>query len=145
VPLSWFSLHDLTMAVIVQTTVDSVWQQQEQLHHFYCCCLVAKKCDPMGCSPPDSFVHGISGVRILEWVTISFSRGSSRPRDWTHLSCTGRQVFFLFFFFKPLSHQGGPLHHLNPIIFTRKEKCLFCGNLLFTLISFTRFLMHTYG
>jgi len=35
-------------------------------------------CDPMNCSPPDSSVHGISQVRILEWVSISFSRGSSQ-------------------------------------------------------------------
>ena len=37
-------------------------------------------CDPMDCSPPGSPVHGIFQVRILEWVAISFSRGSSRPR-----------------------------------------------------------------
>jgi len=37
----------------------------------------------MDCSPPDSSVHGISRARILEWVAISFSRGSSWPRDWT--------------------------------------------------------------
>ena len=35
----------------------------------------------MDCSPPGSSVHGILQVRILEWVAISFSRGSSRPRD----------------------------------------------------------------
>ena len=38
---------------------------------------------PHGCSPPGSSVHGILQVRIQEWVTIPFSRGSSRPRDWT--------------------------------------------------------------
>ena len=43
-------------------------------------------CDPMDCSPPGSFVHGISQARILEWVTISFSRGCSWPRDWSHVS-----------------------------------------------------------
>ena len=36
-------------------------------------------CDPMDCSPPGSSVHGIFQERILEWVAISFSRGSSRP------------------------------------------------------------------
>ena len=46
----------------------------------------------MDCSPPGSSVPGISQVRILEWVTVSFSRGSSWPRDWTHVSCTGRQI-----------------------------------------------------
>ena len=34
-------------------------------------------CDPMDCSPPGSSVHGIFQARILEWVAISFSRGSS--------------------------------------------------------------------
>ena len=38
-------------------------------------------CDPMDCSLPGSSVHGILQARILEWVAISFSRGSSQPRD----------------------------------------------------------------
>ena len=38
-------------------------------------------CDPMGCSLPGSSVRGIFQARILEWVAISFSRGSSRPGD----------------------------------------------------------------
>ena len=44
----------------------------------------------MDCSPPGSSIHRISQTRILEWVVISFSRGSSWPRDWTHVSCIGR-------------------------------------------------------
>ena len=40
-------------------------------------------CDPMDCSPPDSSVHGILQARILAWVAVPFSRGSSQPRDWT--------------------------------------------------------------
>ena len=40
----------------------------------------------MDCSPLGSSVHGISQARILEWVAISFSRGSSGPRDWTRVS-----------------------------------------------------------
>ena len=44
-------------------------------------------CDPMDCSPPSSSVHGILQARILEWVATAFSRGSSWPRDWTHVSC----------------------------------------------------------
>ena len=43
-------------------------------------------CDPVDCSPPGSSVHGILQARILEWVAISFSRGSSRPRDRTQVS-----------------------------------------------------------
>ena len=44
-------------------------------------------CDPMGCSPPGPSVGGISQARILEWVVLSFSRGSSRSRDRTRVSC----------------------------------------------------------
>ena len=43
-------------------------------------------CDPVDCSPPDSSVHGSLQARILEWVAISFSRGSSIPRDQTWVS-----------------------------------------------------------
>ena len=41
----------------------------------------------MGCSPPGSSVHGISQARILEWVAIPFSRGTSQPRAQTPVSC----------------------------------------------------------
>ena len=43
-------------------------------------------CDPMDCSLPRSSVHGSFQARILEWVAISFSRGSSQPRDQTRVS-----------------------------------------------------------
>ena len=52
----------------------------------FSCQVMSDSCDPMDCSPPGSSVHGISQARILEWVAISFSRGSSRPRDWTCVS-----------------------------------------------------------
>ena len=44
-------------------------------------------CDPMDCSPPGSSVHGILQARILEWVAMPYSTGSSRPRDWSRVSC----------------------------------------------------------
>ena len=70
-----------------------------------CACSVAQSyltlCNPMDCSPPGSSVHGILQARILEWVAIAFSRGSSWPRDWTHISIFGWQVESL------------PLHHLG--------------------------------
>ena len=43
-------------------------------------------CDPTECSPPGSSVHGILKARILEWVAIPYSRGSSRSRDQTQVS-----------------------------------------------------------
>ena len=54
---------------------------------FFFCLLVTQLCltlcDPMDCSLPGSSVHGILQARILEWLAIPFSKGSSRPRDRT--------------------------------------------------------------
>ena len=50
-------------------------------------------CDPIDGSPPGSAVPGILQARILEWVAISFSRGSSRPRDWTQVSRIAGRLF----------------------------------------------------
>ena len=50
-------------------------------------------CDPMDCSLPGPSVHGISQARILKWVAISFSWGSSWPRDQTHPSCIAGGFF----------------------------------------------------
>ena len=56
--------------------------------------VVSDSCNPMDCSPPgSSSVHGISQARILEWVAISFSRGSSWPRDQTCVGCIAGQFF----------------------------------------------------
>ena len=53
-------------------------------------------CDPMDCSLPGSSVHGILQARILKWVAISFSRGSSRPRDGTQVSHIAGRCFNLW-------------------------------------------------
>ena len=50
-------------------------------------------CDPLECSLPGSSVHGILQARILEWIAMLFSRGSSWPRDWTQISCTAGRFF----------------------------------------------------
>ena len=54
-------------------------------------------CDPRDCSPPGSSIHGISQARTLEWVGISYSRGSSQLRDQAHVSyvpCIGRRILY---------------------------------------------------
>ena len=48
----------------------------------------------MNCSPPGASIHGILPARILEWVVVSFSRGSSRPRDQIHVSGIGLWVLY---------------------------------------------------
>ena len=50
-------------------------------------------CDPMDCSPPASSVNGIPQAKILEWVAIPFSRGSSLSRDQTWVSCIAGRFF----------------------------------------------------
>ena len=63
----------------------------------YVCVLVAHLCptlcDPIDCSLPGSSVHGFLQARILEWVAIPFSRGSTWPRDWTWVSCIAGRFF----------------------------------------------------
>ena len=80
------------------TSCAYILQQWIMPYMIMCACLVARSClthcDPMDCSPLGSSVHGISQARILEWVAISFSRGSFWPRDWTWVSCIGRQILY---------------------------------------------------
>ena len=67
--------------------------------------VVSNTCDPMDCGLPCSSGHGIFQARILEWVAISFSKGSSQPRDQTCISCTAggllhcRHILYWRFFF----------------------------------------------
>ena len=65
-------------------------------------------CNPIDHSPPGFWSQGILQARILEWVAMSSSRGSSRPRARTHTSCIGRQILY------PLSHLGSPHLHSHP-------------------------------
>ena len=54
-------------------------------------------CDPMDCSPPGSPLYGVFQARMLEWIAMPSFRGSSRPRNGTHIcyvSCTDRQVLY---------------------------------------------------
>ena len=59
-----------------------------------CAQLLSHVWDPMDCGLPGSSVHEIFQARILEWVAISSCRGSSWPRDWTRVSCIGRQILY---------------------------------------------------
>ena len=72
-------------------------------------------CDPMDCSLPGSLcVHGILQARILEWIVISFSSGSSRPRDWTWVSCIAGSFFIIWAMKEALilANRGG--HYPEP-------------------------------
>ena len=56
--------------------------------------VVSDFCDPVDCSPQRSSVHGIFQARVLERVAISFSKGSSQPRDWTQVSQIVSQTLY---------------------------------------------------
>ena len=62
--------------------------------------LVTQSCptlfDPMDYSLPGSCIHGLLQARILEWVAMPFSRGSSWPRDWTHVSHISGRFFTIW-------------------------------------------------
>ena len=68
--------------------------------------LVAQSCptlyEPNDCSPPGSSLHGILQARLLEWVAIPFSRGSSRPRDQSQVYHIAGRFFII------LSRRGSP-------------------------------------
>ena len=73
--------------------------------------------NPMDCSLPCPFVHGIFKARILEWVAISSSRGTSQCRDWSCISRIGRHSL-------PLNHLGSPcVIFTDNVIFTVNSPC----------------------
>ena len=78
-------------------------------------------CDPMNCSPPDSSVHGIFSAKILQWVAISYSRGSSRPRDRAHVSCLAGGFFTTV---PPGKRDNNPtvLHPHSGLVLVNKEE-----------------------
>ena len=81
--------------------LQKLWAEQREetsCHQRVCVCVCTHTqscltlCDPMNCSPPGSSVHGISQVKILEGVAISYAWVSSRPRNRTCISCIGRWI-----------------------------------------------------
>ena len=87
------TVHGITASYVTEELNKNTYNR------IYCCCsLVAKSCPtlwyPMDCNPPGSSIHGTSQARILGWVAVSFSRGSSQPRDGNCISCIGRQILY---------------------------------------------------
>ena len=79
--INWFA-NNCTAAMTVCGLPDSTVAHSRPTLH-----------GPMDCSPPESSVHGIFQARILEWVAMPSSRGSSQPRDWTQVSCIAGGCF----------------------------------------------------
>ena len=96
---------------------------------------------PTLCDPMNYTVHGILQAEILEWVTIPFSRGSSQPRDQTHISCTAGGFFTRWatrevrwrLTFKPLCQKNEELNS-NHVQETLDLSLHFLVHVLFLLI-----------
>ena len=71
-----------------------LWFQREASLLLLSCCVMSDFCDPMDCNPLGSSVYGIFQGKIMEWVAISFSRGSSWPKDGTWVSYIGRCILY---------------------------------------------------
>ena len=85
--------------------------------------VVSHSCDPLDCSPPGSSVHGILQARILEWVAMPSSRGSSSPRDQIHFS-RSPSLAGSFFTIAPPQHQLLLFSEKQKEpCFTKKRKC----------------------
>ena len=90
---NWTSLHCWGDCNTAQPLWKTAWQIPKMLHIDYHECVHAQLlqlcltfCHPMDCSLPGSSVHGIFHARMLEWVAMPASRGSSWPGDWTRVS-----------------------------------------------------------
>ena len=97
-PWGWISESGGVAFLFKAHLLHSCWRHTWASTRIICVCVYAESqscptlCNSMDYSPPGSSFHGISQARIQEWVAVSFSRGSSQPRDGTCISCIGRQV-----------------------------------------------------
>ena len=120
--------HDLSPKLIhASANVASSLIRFTNISTFICPCVHAKSlqscltlCDPMNCSLPGSSVHRILQARILEWVAVPSSRGSSQTRAWTHfsrVSCIGRWVCYHW------CHWGSHLRTCQMAIYLPSNLC----------------------
>ena len=97
---AWINLHCYFEVMVDSVQYNFFKVGRKNTSHLLLCAKSLQLCvtlwDPMDCSPPGSSAHKILQARILEWVAISFSRGSSWHRNQTHvsfISCIVRQIF----------------------------------------------------
>ena len=87
-----FPIHKVRL---VTCTVQNHWEHQKRIHQ-KCLKQYMTNSNPIDCSPPGSSVHGILQGRILEWVVMPSSRGSSPPWDWTQVFCFAGGIFTIW-------------------------------------------------
>ena len=104
------------------------------------CVLVAQSCptlcNPLDCIPPGSPVHGILQARILEWVAMPFSRGSSQPRDQPQVSCIAGRFLINW------ATREAPALTIDPLkILLKLSHCLWSARVLPSLQNLNKLLL----
>ena len=111
-----------TVMSAINEGTNQVFERKISCTHYSCVGICALKvkvlvtqsrlslCSPMNCSPPGSSVHGILQARIVEYVAIPFSRGSSQPGDQTQVSCIAGRVFTVWDTLVHVIWPPSPLH-----------------------------------
>ena len=102
--LTWLYQEGVAKSSAISTCSHQLWQlyflMSSIIGNYSCECLCVcsvasfmSLCDPIDCCWPGASVHGISQARILEWVAMPFSRGSSHLSNWTRVSCLASGFF----------------------------------------------------
>ena len=112
--------------ILIQHFRANRWKKKKSVYACSVAQLCRTLCDPMDCNSPGSSVRGISQARILGWVAISYSRGYSRPRDWTCVSCIGRQILYHGATWEAKEEWGTPYLVRGSRLEAATHKCVAC-------------------
>ena len=137
--LRWYFWNILCTIVFLWfhiTFTISVWKQKERkvLVTHLCPAL----CDPMDDGPPGSFIHRILQARILEWVAIPFSKGSSWPRDQIWVSCVAGRLFTVWDFELYVGEEDEviiSLYYFFRFVYSDNTKFAICWIIIFSPIN----------
>ena len=128
--------HILVQCLTCWLTLPSLWGVEVKWSEFAPSCLTLW--DPLDYSPPGSSICGIFLARILEWVAISFSRGSSLPRDWNRVSCIVGRCFTIWATREvSWNHKEALYHWLNSMLKDIScQKCNICNFTAFKVLFY---------
>ena len=114
----WMNLEDIKLSEISHSQKDKYCKIPFILKWKLATQWCPTVCNPKDCSPPGSSVHGIFQARILEWVAISYSRGSSWPRNWIPVSCIAGKIFIV----SNMIYVNSQIHRYRYLPRTRRGK-----------------------
>ena len=120
-------VHFCNWSIMYNIVLVSVMQQWCSFINVYVCVCATQSCptlcDPMDYTPTGSSVHGILQARILAWLAIPFSRGSSQPRGWTQVLHCRRILYHL-------NHQGSSIQEVQLLLILHTAVCVYNSEIL---------------